>query len=426
MKINKELLKSITVLYVEDEDFIKEEVLFFCKRFIPNFFTAKNGVEGIKLFNEIEADVIITDIQMPEMNGIEMIKNINGDVPIIITTAYSDIEFFLQAIELNVNKFIIKPIDLRELLFEIQECVSNYRLKDRLYEKENLLKIIDENVLLSITNKEGVIIEVSHSFCDFVGYTREELVGSTHRILRHEDTPESFYENLWNEIKKGKVFKTEIRNRKKSGEVYWANLTITPVFNEDGEIDNYTAIRQDITNKKNLEKLAIKDELTNLYNRRYFNTTIEKQLRRAKREETYLSLAIIDIDFFKNYNDTYGHPNGDKALLKVATVLKNRASRASDYAFRMGGEEFCLLFTGSNQKESLEYINSVVKDIESLEIEHKSSDCSDYLTISAGLVVLSYDNLIDAKDFYKYADDALYESKKMGKNQTILSQKSKN
>ena len=420
-KINKELLNSITVLYVEDEMIIQEEVKFFCERFIPNFHTASNGQEALEVFKKINPDIIVTDIQMPKMNGIEMIKRLNCNIPVIITTAYSDAEFFLQAIELNVNKFIIKPIDLKVLLISIQECVINFRLKDNLYEKDNLLKIIDENVLLSITDKDGTIIDVSKSFCDFLGYTRDELIGETHRIIKYENNPKEFYENMWKEIKSGKVFKSEIKNRKKNGELFWADLTITPAYDKDGKIDRFTAIRQDITNKKRLEKLAIKDEITKLYNRRYFNTVIENEIRRVKREESIFSMATIDIDYFKIYNDTYGHPKGDEALLAVATVLKNAALRVTDFAFRLGGEEFCLIFSGSNLDESYEYVNSLVKEVEKLKVEHRNSKCSNFLTISAGLIVLSHENLVDEKEVYKFADDALYEAKRVGKNQTILS-----
>lgn len=197
-KINKELLSSITILYVEDEQMIREEVSYFFKKYIKNFHVAKNGVEGIEVFNEVKPDIIITDIQMPKMNGLEMLKEIDTkNIPVIITTAYSDIDYFLKAIELNIKKFVIKPIDLMELVKDIQDCIIESNLRDQLFEKENLLKIVDENVLISITDKDGVIIDASHAFCDFVEYSKEELIGQTHRILRHEDTPDSFYENLW-------------------------------------------------------------------------------------------------------------------------------------------------------------------------------------------------------------------------------------
>lgn len=167
--INKDLLSNITILYVEDEEMIRDEVNYFFSKYVKNFHTATNGQEGLELYNKIKPDLIITDIQMPKMNGLDMIKEINNKkIPIIITTAFSDIDYFLKAIELNVNKFIIKPINLMELVKSIQECIYNDVIRDKLFEKENLLKIVDENVLLSITDKQGTIIDASSAFCNFV------------------------------------------------------------------------------------------------------------------------------------------------------------------------------------------------------------------------------------------------------------------
>lgn len=418
--INKDLLSNITILYIEDEKMIRDEVSYFFSKYVKNFHTATNGQEGLELYNQIKPDLIITDIQMPKMNGLDMIKEINNKkIPIIITTAFSDIDYFLKAIELNVSKFIIKPINLMELVKSIQECVYNNIIGDKLFEKENLLRIVDENVLISITDKDGKIIDASSAFCDFVEYSKEELIGKTHRILGHPDTTDEFYINMWQQISSGKKFNAEIKNRKKSGEIYWANLTITPVI-KDNEVINYTAIRQDITNKKRLEQLAIEDTLTGVYNRRYFNKIIEKELRRTKRENLNLCLLSIDIDDFKKYNDTFGHPKGDEVLIKVAQSLKFSALRATDFVFRMGGEEFSILFSGLDTEKSLEFSNELVKKIENLQIEHIEDRV---VTISAGLVSMNANDILDEEELYRFSDDALYEAKARGKNQVVLFEK---
>lgn len=425
-KINKELLANLTVLYVEDEDMIREEVTYFLNRNIPDFHTAKNGEEGLELFHKINPDLIITDIQMPKMNGIDMLKKINKkSVPVIVTTAYSDLDYFLKAIELQVNKFVIKPIDLMQLIYDIQDCFLTTHLRDQLFEKDNLLEIVDENVLLSITDKEGKIIDASTAFAQFVGYDKTELIGNKHSILRHEDTPDEFYEHMWKQISSGKVYKSEIKNRKKNGDIYWANLSITPVFDNEDNIVNYTAIRQDITDNKKLELLSIEDDLTKLYNRRYFNEIIEKEIRRVKREDISLSLLSLDIDHFKKYNDTYGHPKGDEILKSVAKALKDSTSRATDYVFRVGGEEFCILFSGLDIEESLVYAKQIVKSIEELKIEHSANSASEFVTISAGLIVQKSEYIINQEELYKASDKALYKAKVNGRNQVYLSNKSK-
>lgn len=421
-KINKTLLSNITILYVEDEEMISEEVSFYFKKYVKDFFVANNGEEGLKLFKEVKPDIIITDIQMPKMNGLEMISQIGPtSIPIIITTAYSDTEYFLKAIELKISKFVIKPINLIDLIVDVQSCISNNYLQDKLFEKQNLLKIVDDNVLISITDKEGLIIDASSAFCEFTKYDKEELIGKSHRILRHEETPNSFYENMWNIITNGKTFNTEIKNRKKDGRVYWADLTITPVF-KDYEIINYTAVRVDITDKKKLETLIIEDDLTKLFNRRHFNNILNQEIRRIKREETSITLVSIDIDHFKRYNDTYGHPMGDKVLFEIGKVLKEKTARATDYAFRIGGEEFCLIFSGVSIQDSLFHVQEIITEIENLKIEHKNSKKNKYITISAGIIVQNSKELIDEETLYKHSDIALYQAKVKGRNQVVLSE----
>ena len=422
-QLNKKLLKNIKILYVEDEKNISEQVKYFFDRYVKEFHIANNGEEGLELFDKVNPDVVITDIQMPKMNGLDMIKQLRRkDVPVIITTAYSDAEYFLKAIELKVDKFVIKPINLIELVNDVQSVVLENHLKNEIFEKDTLLEIVDKNVLISITDTNGVILDVSEAFCNLTGYSKSELIGKTHNILRHDTTSDELYQGLWNEITLGKSFNGEVKNKNKNGDTYWTKLTITPVKIE-GEIQKYIAIRHDITNKKILETLAIKDDLTKIYNRRYFNKIINKEIRRVKREDNTLSLLCIDIDHFKKYNDTFGHQQGDEILISIANSLKSSLLRRStDYLFRIGGEEFSMIFSGLSIEESLDFANNIVKNIESLELKHKDNS---NVTISAGLVVQHSKYLEDERILYKYADDALYEAKEKGRNQVILSEHSK-
>lgn len=424
-RINRETLEDIVVLYVEDEKLIRKEVEYYLSKYLKKIYIASNGEEALEIYNNIKPDIVITDIQMPKMNGIEMLKVMNPKtIPVIITTAHSDMDYFLDAVELKVDKFLVKPLNLIEIIENIQTLVSRTRLQQRLIENNKLLEIIDENVLITITDKNGLIVDASDAFCDLVEYSKDELLGNTHSIIKHEDNKDDFYKSMWSIINKGEVYKTEIKNRKKSKDVFWAKLTITPLIHE-GKIENYIAIRQDVTNKKKLEQLAIHDEMTKLYNRRYLNEVIEKEIRRIKRENSTLSFVTIDIDYFKRYNDFYGHPEGDVVLLKVANILKESAKRATDYIFRMGGEEFGIIFSDTNKEKSLAFMEEIVKAVCDLKIEHKGSVCSPYLTISAGLVVQSSQYLESFKKTYKYSDEALYLAKKNGKNQVVLSDFSK-
>jgi diguanylate cyclase (GGDEF)-like protein/PAS domain S-box-containing protein len=240
-------------------------------------------------------------------------------------------------------------------------------------------------VIISSTNKEGIIEEVSEAFCKISGYSKEELIGKSHNIVRHEDMSKEVYENMWKDLSAGKVWKGEIKNKNKKGDTYWVEAIIQPNYENDNFV-GYTAIRTNITNKKIIEHLSITDELTQMYNRRYFNKIIEEELNRRKREKTFISFMMIDIDYFKKYNDTYGHQAGDKALQNIASVFKMSSKRSGDFVFRLGGEEFAMIFYAENKDKALDFATSIKEEIEGLKIEHKTSDVSEFITVSIGLI----------------------------------------
>ncbi|WP_373073198.1 diguanylate cyclase domain-containing protein [Sulfurimonas sp.] len=282
------------------------------------------------------------------------------------------------------------------------------------------LDIVDKNVITSTTDTKGVIIKASQAFCDISGYSKDELIGKHHNIVRHPDMPKELYKELWSYIKNGKQWSGEILNRRKNGSSYWVETTITPQYDKNNNLISFTSIRHDITDKKNIEILSITDELTNLYNRRFFNKTIEKEINRARRDGKFLSFMILDVDHFKLYNDTYGHIYGDTVLKKIGEVLSTNTKRTSDYAFRLGGEEFGIIFSGVNKECSFEFAKKIIKEIEELKIPHEKNSASKYVTASAGLIVKKDESLKDSDNIYASADQLLYEAKESGRNKVII------
>ncbi|MFA6192720.1 MAG: diguanylate cyclase [Sulfurimonas sp.] len=171
--------------------------------------------------------------------------------------------------------------------------------------------------------------------------------------------------------------------------------------------------------EKELAKLSITDELTSLYNRRYFNEIFPKLINSAKRENENICFAMADIDFFKQYNDTYGHVAGDEVLRGVANVMKESLHRADDYCFRLGGEEFGILFKGLRAQEAKELVESMRENIENLQIAHKKNSASKYLTASFGLAVKNANSIEDLEELYKEVDELLYEAKQAGRNRVV-------
>ena len=315
-----------------------------------------------------------------------------------------------ESIKINTNDLTFKEfISLANNLNSVLEVKNSTKKK-----LQDYINIVNENIIISSTDKQGIITDVSEAFCKISGYTKEELIGQTHNLIRHPDMSDSFYKDMWDTLLSKKEWKGEIKNKDKSGHDYWVFAIITPVLKND-DIVGFTAIRTNITDKKHIEYLSITDELTQLYNRRFFNTKIEKEINRAKRENTYLSFLIMDIDYFKEFNDTYGHQKGDFALEEVSKVLKKYTNRSSDFAFRLGGEEFGII-TRLEKEKIIEFANNIKNEIEELHIEHKKSSISEYLTISIGITSRTGLDLLDSNTLYKEADDSLYLAKNKGRN----------
>jgi len=179
-----------------------------------------------------------------------------------------------------------------------------------------------------------------------------------------------------------------------------------------------------IANKK-LENASYTDSLTNLHNRRYFNFIYEKELKRAKRNKNYITFMMLDIDFFKQYNDTYGHVEGDFALKSVAKVLKDSLRRPSDYVFRLGGEEFGVLLSETDESHSARLAREICNAVRAREIKHEASKVNQYLTISIGVVCMIADEKLDEELLISRADDMLYRAKESGRDRYIITTKLK-
>lgn len=169
-----------------------------------------------------------------------------------------------------------------------------------------------------------------------------------------------------------------------------------------------------------IEKLTITDAMTSLYNRRYFDLIFDNLLKSQKRTAQTLVFIMLDIDCFKQYNDTYGHQAGDEALKAVARCLNSSLKRDGDLAFRLGGEEFGVLCSGLDDSQAFDFANSIRKRVEEENIEHKRNLASQYVTISIGLVVVESAFVNSVNDIYRYADQALYKAKENGRNQVSV------
>ena len=172
--------------------------------------------------------------------------------------------------------------------------------------------------------------------------------------------------------------------------------------------------------QKKLEKISHTDGLTKVYNRRYFDVLFPKEIGVAKTGEYLLAFIMLDVDYFKQYNDSYGHQAGDEVLIKLAGQLKRTMRSEQSAIFRLGGEEFGLLYLTVNKEDAVDFAKLIIQDIAKLHIPHNKSKVSEYLTASAGLYIINPDDGISKNEAYKICDQRLYKAKANGRNQLYI------
>lgn len=331
-----------------------------------------------------------------------------------------------------ITIFLFRPILQRlrqkhrmihELNTELEE-----KIERRTQRLNKTLDIINQYVYTTHTNKNGVITYASDAFCDLCGYTKEELIGQTHRLIKHPDNPSSAFAPLWETLLEGKPYHGVVKNRRKNGEDFWLESYIVPEIDEEGEIIGFQAFRINITDKKNLEtlndvleekvhertmeieRLAITDPLTGLYNRHRFNQELKGAIAFHKRyEHTSIVLMIADIDHFKSINDTYGHNVGDSVLKEFGALLLS-VVRETDKVARWGGEEFVFLMYNTDLENSFVIANNLLKVVRDHQFESVGR-----ITCSMGLTLLHHQDSPEIA--MERADKALYHAKSNGRDQ---------
>jgi diguanylate cyclase (GGDEF)-like protein len=196
--------------------------------------------------------------------------------------------------------------------------------------------------------------------------------------------------------------------------IYIVSKIFKGIKQQQEELERATAKLQEVNMK--LEDASFTDALTELKNRRYFNIVLDKEYRQAIRDQSGFTFMMLDIDFFKQYNDTYGHIKGDETLKSVALALRDTLKRPGDYCFRLGGEEFGVILCHSDVNQAKVVAKRINENIESIKIPHIKSTASKYVTISIGITHIIPTEEMDMEDVITKADEYLYHTKEMGRN----------
>ncbi|RBQ28283.1 bifunctional diguanylate cyclase/phosphodiesterase [Aliarcobacter vitoriensis] len=270
-------------------------------------------------------------------------------------------------------------IDNKTLLNEIEEILDKFTLLNQ------YKKALDESSIVSKTNKNGVITYVNDNFCTVSGYSKEELIGKNHNIIRHQDMPIEVFKELWTTILDKKVFKAIIKNRKKDGQSYYVDTTVFPIFDDKDNIIEFMAIRYDITKIYEQEKIIQEqylDELTNLPNR-------QKLLKDIKKSE-FSKVAVININRFRDINNFYGFETGDKVLQKFADILK-KLTPSNLILYKLSNDIFAILSNDKNSLDDLKYLcKNIIENIAQKPILVANN--SFYINVAIGVACNCLDN----------------------------------
>lgn len=292
------ILNKSTILYLEDDETIRKETSSLFEKFFQKVLSAEDGVEGLKLYkeNKEDIDIILSDINMPNLDGIGFISEVRKEdfeIPVLIVTAFNDMDQIIKAIKLKVSDYIVKPMQMNttfKILHRILQDNYNQKLIIKQQSELQIYKdILDQENLISETDLKGNIIYANDIFCEVSGYTKEELIGKNHNIVRHSDVSPKVYKNLWDTISNKNVWRGKIKNKAKDGSPYYVQATIFPILDENDEIKKYIAYRHLITEqeeeKHKLKKYIMHQKSAQIKHEKNLQEQFDEALQYAKMQK---------------------------------------------------------------------------------------------------------------------------------------------
>ncbi len=412
--------KDKLILYVEDEDDIRKNTQRPLSYLCDTLILAGNGKEGLELYKQHQPDIVVSDIRMPEMDGIEMcsaIKAINPEQHIIFTTAHSESSYFLDAIEMQVDGYILKPIDYDLLEDKIKAITKQIEIKQCLAEQEVICDEIThfQDNLLCVLDKNLDVIFANQNFLTYFSVENKEKFNSMEKNIVDFFIKENdfFYpKNKQNWVKELQCLKEDnkriISIASSQGSVKSYIISLKYIEDTQHTIISLTGITHIAKEKKHFEQKAYTDELTQIGNRTYFEEQFSHEAQIYNKVTTPLSFIIFDIDKFKYFNDTYGHQVGDTILIELASLINNK-TRQNDTFARWGGEEFVCILPSTSLLNALTLA-------EKLRWEIEQNIFSNGLIITCSFGVAEFSNGDTKLSVMKRADDALYRAKANGRN----------
>jgi len=304
----------LTLLYVEDNRETRENSLMIFEELFKEVILAVDGQDGFEKFKNHQVDLIITDINMPLLNGIEMlnkIREIDKNIPTLILSAHSESSLFIDSIKAGVDGYLLKPIDLTQLLSTLEKTASTIQLKKDAALNLQLLnqyqEAMDKATIVSKIDTKGIFTYVSEKFCTISGYTKSELIGKFHHIIRDPNISSTVFKEMWKKVKEDKeIWQGSMQNRTKNGKKYYLYTTVKPIIDSQGKIVEYIVICNDVTSLVNLNHevklLHEYDTQQQLDAKEKLEVGIVNQMSETMAQVIYTPLDILSGDFYSIYN----------------------------------------------------------------------------------------------------------------------------
>jgi diguanylate cyclase (GGDEF)-like protein/PAS domain S-box-containing protein len=408
-----------SILLVDDQP-ANLHVLTAALKSLYRLKIATSGQAALDLAaREDKPQLILLDVMMPVMSGIEVLRRLRADpgtadIPVIFVSADTSEQSQLDGLELGADDYLTKPVVTSILLARVRNLLDRKRLEQQLRLAAHVFQHSGEAIM--ITDRENRIVEINPAFTRMTGYTIEEVSGKNPRFLSSGRTSASEYSAMWQAISDQGFWQGEMWDRNKNGAVYPKLLTITVVKNRQHDIEYHIASFADISQQKAAEErirhLAHHDPLTGLPNRLHLRIALEQSLAEAHRESKEVALMFLDLDRFKNINDTLGHHIGDRLLIEVANRLHD-CVRESDLVARLGGDEFVVAVSG--ERAALSSAQIAEKIVVCLNRPFAIDELVLHTSPSIGISLYPGDGT-DIETLMKNADTAMYHAKSAGRN----------
>lgn len=333
-------------------------------------------------------------------------------VPTYVIVLYSHIR---QYIDPEMAALLQKlGEDVSQALAQLQVEANRQKA---LIQVKQLSKAVEQSAdAIMIISTSGLVEYVNPRFTEITGYSEAEMVGLEPGLLCATEAEAVKYHTIFKDLKKGRSWKGDFRNKRKSGELYWSQDTISPIRDEDGGITHFISTAEDYTELRKaqdmIERLAFYDPLTNLPNRRLLQDRMRQAIEGGRREGHQVAIMFLDLDKFKHINDSLGHPAGDQLLREIAQRLSDSV-RAMDTVARLGGDEFTVVLSEIHNLNDVVHVAEKILD--RIQKPVVLEGFAMHVTTSIGITLFPGDGT-DINDLLRNADLAMYHSKSLGRN----------